>query len=302
MKKFNFLLTVIAITTSSLLTSCFSSSGELNPLNLPQFKGQPGTYISTKGTTYVTALCEVPGLSGQGVVPKEVAVALEDAGWGGILWTLEESSDPNLSVLTDPSSVSSHDFDARVIHAFCIPDGANFKGSEITFNIKTDKTYGMDVSCKLRGGTDDDDLAVTTDSKSIIVKVPHFCYWDFYMKGNLTVTRVDSVNSDTIHTFVNIGDNIIRYSSKFGYQTDETNAFAISYVKQILGTKTELSVSYPYYETESAGWLVYHICQRVATFVITSGSQTYEFKAYGEPIFVKDSFISYDHDGGSGSN
>ncbi|MCR5313936.1 MAG: hypothetical protein K6E54_09950 [Bacteroidaceae bacterium] len=305
MKKFGFLLGVLAISASGLLTSCFSSSGDLNQPNIPNMDGYKGKVVSTTTTSYIQAISKVDTLAGYATVPKEASTTLLKSGWGGILIILSEPDgiSKNVTQLSDPSKLSNHEFDAKTIVASCYPDGINFAGNDIRLTLQSEKTRNLDVHCKL-DGSETDTLEVTTEDADIYVNLPHFCNWDFYLKGRVEITGIDTLASDTSHTYVKTGDNILSYKARYGYEVvGKTNPYALSYVKQLLGSDNEITTNFTWYNsTGKAGWIIYHYIQKVIHFRIVSGSQTFRFNAYGSPDMIYREFKTIDHDGGKGNN
>ena len=305
MKKVGFLLCVIAITASSLLTSCFSSSGSLDEPNIPRYGSNTGRVVSTTSTTDVPMISNVSNLSGVAVVTADAAKALQAHGWWGILVILNEPKtySSNVTKLENPASIKEHEFRAKTVCAYSAPPGVKFDGCEVKFDMysKDSKVDGTDMYCVFSNSTDTVDVDI--NGGHIVSRVGYFGEnWDYYLHGFVKNIRKSVEKSDIRESYVKTGDNIVSYNAAYGYKTEEKNPFVISYVKQLLGSSQSINDTFYYYNrTGKDGYALYYVEQDVVTFDVVSGSQTFAFKAYGTPRAVYTGFRTIDHDGGAGN-
>jgi len=300
MNKVSFLFGVITIAFGSLLTSCFSSGGEIQEPNIPHKDGFSGSMVSTDGTNYIECKSTIQGLKGECTVPKEAAQVLINKGWGGILIILGYYMDENFVSLSDPLAIQNHEFDAQTIVASCYPDGMDFKGNHVTLEILTNEARDTEVYRALKG-TDEWTRCTATD-RGVRTDLPHFCDWIFKIRGRVTVESEEYIKSDSIETKCAANSSYtVRAEAKYGFETSCTNPFVLSYLNNLIGEKKTTQFEWSAYSQHIALIKVVYR-QKVLHCKITSGEQTFDFTVYGKPVYFTHSDKDLTHLKGEGSN
>lgn len=309
MKKFVFLLSTLIITCTCVLTSCFSSDGEMTEPNIPHRSGIHGVKVSLTDITHVDASSQTEGLKGHAVVQKETARILVDKGWDGILIYLEYCKDDDLSPLKNPSDLVSGKVKlptkAKVVQALCLPPLVSFPAHPIRLTVETNEAEGTSLSCSFNG-MGEDTLKVTTNAEGANVDIPHFSYWVFTINFNLKYIETRTETSDllTVHCAeTNRVDELrVNYEAPYGFRTDVKNPFVLGFLMQYCGKANSITGTHSYHCTKEPGVERYRYNQKVYVFELCSGSRSFKFEVYDKPVSEHVDFVSDSHDGGSGMN
>lgn len=309
MKKFVFLLSTLIITCTCVLTSCFSSNGEVDAPNIPQRDRIKGQRLDLNGTTHVDASSQTEGLKGHAVVQKETARILVEKGWDGVLIYLEYCKDDDLTPLKDPSDLVSGKVKlptrARVVQALCLPPLVSFPSHPIRLTVETTEAEGTSLSCSFNG-MGEDTLKVYTNKEGAYVDIPHFSYWVFSLNFTLKCleTRVETSAELSEHCSVtNTNEKQhVKYTSPYGYRTDVKNPFVLGFLMQYCGKSVTTTATHDYDCTKEPGTEIYKYDQNVYVFELCSGNQKFKFEVYDKPVSRHIRFESDRHNGGSGMN
>ena len=308
-KKLYFIVCTLLFAFTSLLTSCFSSGGEIEQPNVPSRGKLQGTRLDLNNTTYVVCQSEVLGLKGHAVVEKETAQVLANIGWDGILIILEECDDQSLTPVKEPDEIVSGSFKfpkkAQVIKASCFPTLVKFPQNPIKLVVETTEADKTSLSCSFNG-MDVDTIGVTTDAQGAHVEIPHFSEWVFTLNFSIQYVETKTITSDELKVHCSekniIDKQYATYQAEYGYRTDVKNPFVLSFLKQYFGKVNTIQATHEYSCSQKPGDEVFNYTQNIYVCNLVSGSQSFRFEVYGKPHSHHIKFVSSDHDGGSGMN
>ena len=318
MKKFSFLISATCMVGASLLTSCFSSGGEIEGTNIKylHYEAKP---LNPTGVNTVHAECAVGGLKGYAIVDEKTSQDLiYEQHIAGLLIVLETYKDGNLASLKAPENVVNPSYpfpnNSMVIKAECRPKEAKFMTPlDLTvYGSENDMDFeGMDFEFyyKGKGKESDESREVEAKSDGLHTTIPYFGLagrWYFKMNFDIRYVEQKVVSSGELRekcARTNTTDlQKAEYTAPRGYKTDTQNPFVVEFLNQWVGEKKEATYAHYYSCSVKPGTEVYHYEQTVYTLSLTSGSKTFYFDVYGTPVAKHDNFISVDHNGGSGVN
>lgn len=318
MKKFSFLISVTCFVGASLLTSCFSSGGEMPGTNI-RYKQYEAKFLNPDGVNAVHAECSVDGLKGYAIVDEKTSQDLvNEQHIAGLLIVLETYKDENLKTLKTPEDVINPSYQfpttSTMIKAECRPKEAKFiTPLDLTVcGVDDDVDFdGMEFEFYYKGvGKESDDVReVEAKSDGLHTTIPYFGLsgrWMFRMNFDIRYVEQRVATSDELTAKcarTNTSDlQKAEYKAPRGFKTDTNNPFVVEYLKQWIGEQTEATYAHYYSCSVKPGTEVFHYEQTIYTLCLTSGSKSFYFDVYGTPVAKHDNFISVDHNGGSGVN
>ena len=308
MKKFNFFISAACIVCTSVLTSCFSSGGEM-PEGWVDIGGYRVKIIDPERENKIDAICDVQGLEGYAIVSQETSRELVSDHVKGLLILLGRVKDGSIKKLDNPELVTSSKYSfptsASVIKADCYPHEVSFR-RPLDLTVVTPDADGMNFDFCFRDN-ENDKQNVSTDSEGLHTAIPHFSYWTFKM----LINSIELVGTETIQSermadecLIKDRDNVIvaRYRAKYGFKAYTENPFVIEFLKQWVGEETEKQYEHQYWCREEPGTEFYHYEQPIYKLKLTSGDKEFMVDLYGTPTSKHDSFQTVGHNGGAGVN
>jgi hypothetical protein len=307
MKKFSFLIVAMCMMFAGVLSSCFSSGGEIEGSNVV-YKGHRATKLNLDGVTTFYAICNVAGLKGYAVVSQETSQDLYKRGTDGLLIFLNEKDDNKLKKLKTPESVADPSYtfptSARVIEAFCYPNNKHFV-DPVDLTVVTPEADGMDFEFYFQA-QESDRCDVATDEEGLHTKVPHFSSWIFKMNFEIKLLEKKTVTSEELTTYCSltnvVDDQKAEYEAPCGFKTETQNPFVTVFLKKWVGESSKSKFTHYYSCSSKPGTEVFCYDQTIYTLSLTSGTRTFVFDVYGTPTSRHLRFVSVDHNGGSGVN
>jgi hypothetical protein len=307
MKKFGFLISTMCVICAGLLSSCFSSGGEIDGSHIIH-DGVRATKLNLNDITVFNAICQVNGLEGYAVVSAKTSQELYTKDIDGLLIFLREVKNPGVKTLKDPKSVLDANYafptEAKVIEAFCYPHSLTF-AEPVKLTVKTADVDGMDFVLDYLG-RGKDTISVSSTSEGLYAELPHFSSWVFRMAFRIDFVETKWTTSGELTTECASKDptkvQTAKYKAPAGFKSSTQNAFVNTFLKKWVGENTENEFTHEYHCSIKPGTEVYCYDQPVYTLKLTSGTREFYFDIYGTPVSRTLRFISVDHNGGSGVN
>lgn len=320
MKKFGFLVGAVCIACSGLLTSCFSSGGEI-PGSKIWYQGKQATWLNLDNVTRVEAYCDVEGLKGHAMVEPETSRELYTKNIDGLLIWLRKKIDDKLKPLKTPEDVLDPTYafpkETNIIEAFCYPHEVTFS-EPIELTVETVDAEGMSFLFYFMN-KESDNMPVSTDADGLHTKIPHFSYWMFRMNiDEIKVLDTKIVKSEEMTSYCGLtSENEVKraeYNVPWGYKSNIKNPFVTVFLNQWAGVKkktgnvvdyiasSEKTFVHEFWCKDKPGTEHFHYEQPIYTLSLRSGTKEFTFELYGTPVSKHDSFASSDHNGGGGVN